>query len=227
MADHGGTESAEERGEPTWCRTESVRPALALLAALALACRAPAGEPVPREALGPDAVSEAIPPSSFMPIPDVALVTHEGRAVRFYSDLVRGRTVVVQFFFTDCQGICPVSTGRMRELQEALGERLGPEVSFLSVTLDPAHDTPAVLAEHARTIGARPGWTFLTGDLADITALRYRLGVYDLDPVLDADRNQHAGVLVLGNEPRQRWSMKPATLSVRPLLAALERTLGT
>lgn len=207
-----------------------MRPGLALLAALVLACRAPVGEPAPPEALlaeGVPGVPEAVPPSSFVPIPDVTLVTHEGRSVRFYSDLVRGRTVVVQFFFTDCQGICPVSTGRMRELQAALGERLGPEVSFLSVTLDPAHDTPAVLAEHARAIGARPGWTFLTGDLADITALRYRLGVYDLDPELDADRNQHAGVLVLGNEPRQRWSMKPATLSVRPLLAAIERVLDT
>lgn len=202
----------------------SVRPApsVLLLAALTLACRATA-----REERAAEPVSEeAVPASPFEPIPDVALVTHESRTVRFYEDLVRGRTVVVQFFFTDCQGICPVSSGRMVQLQEALGERLGSEVTFLSITLDPANDTPAALAEHARTIGARSGWIFLTGDLADITALRYRLGVYDLDPALDADRNEHAGVLVMGNEPRQRWSMKPATLPVRPLLAALERLVG-
>jgi protein SCO1/2 len=199
-----------------------VRPFFAFaLAASVLACQAPGPAPDGEEGAEPP------PSAAFEPIPDVELVTHDGRPVRFYSDLVRNRVVVVQFFFTDCQGICPVSTGRMLELQERLGARLGREVSFLSVTLDPAHDTPAVLAEHALTIGARPGWTFLTGALADITALRYRLGVYDLDPALDADRNQHAGVLVLGNEPRQRWSMKPATLSARSLLAALERVLGS
>lgn len=183
--------------------------ALLALAALAPACRAAAGEPVP--------------PAPFDPIPNVELVTQAGELVRFYDDCVRGRTVVVQFFFTDCQGACPLSTGRLLELQRALGERLGRDITFLSITLDPGHDTPEVLAEHARTVGARPGWIFLTGRPEDILALRRRLGVFDLDPELDRDRNQHAGVLVLGNDAKQRWSMKPATLPVRPLLAALER----
>lgn len=145
--------------------------------------------------------------------------------MNFYEDLVRGRVVVVQFFFVHCEGICPLSTGRMLELQEALGPRLGQDIFFLSITLDPERDTPAVLAEHAGTIGAEPGWTFLTGSAADIEALRRRLGVFDLDPELDADRNQHAGVLVLGNDRKQRWSMKPATLSTRFLTRAIERLI--
>jgi protein SCO1/2 len=164
-----------------------------------------------------------MPAASQVSIPNVVLVSHEGQPRRFYDDLVRGRTVVVQFFFTECSGVCPLSTGRMLALQEALAERLGRDVDFLSITLDPEHDTPEVLAGHARAIGARPGWTFLTGAPEDIRALRYRLGVYDLDPLLDADRNQHAGVLVFGNDNKQRWLMKPASLSPRPLLAALER----
>lgn len=163
--------------------------------------------------------------SSFVPIPNVELATHEGRSVRFYDDLVHEQVVVVQFFFVHCEGICPLSTGKMLALQEALGPRLGREVFFLSVTLDPERDTPAVLAEHAREIGAGPGWTFLTGAAADIEALRRRLGVFDLDPLIDADRNQHAGVLVLGNDRKERWTMKPATLSTRFLMQALERLL--
>jgi protein SCO1/2 len=168
-------------------------------------------------------VSTAEVTSSFVPIPNVELVTQEGQAVRFYDDLVRDRVVVVQFFFVHCDGVCPVSTGRMLELQEALGPRLGRDVSFLSITLDPERDTPPVLAEHARAIGARPGWTFLTGSKADVEALRRRLGVFDLDPAIDADKNQHAGVLVLGNDRKQRWTMKPATLSKPFLMRAIER----
>ncbi len=161
--------------------------------------------------------------SSFVPTPNASLLTHTGQSVRFYDDLVRGRTVVVQFFFVHCEGICPLSTGRMLALQELLGERLGRDVFFLSITLDPEQDTPAVLAEHARALGARPGWTFLTGAKDDIETLRRRLGVFDLDPVIDADRNQHAGVLVLGNDAKQRWAMKPATLSARTLLQSILR----
>src|SRR5262245_56223091 len=124
----------------------------AALAALVLACAA-------REDL---ALQPQPPASEFEPIPNVELTTQRGEHVRFYDDLVRDRTVVIQFFFTHCEGICPVSTGTMLSLQEELGERLGRDVDFLSITLDPARDTPEVLAEHARAIGARPGWTFLT-----------------------------------------------------------------
>lgn len=159
----------------------------------------------------------------FAPIPNASLRTQTGASVRFYDDLVRGRTVVIQFFFVHCEGICPLSTGRMVALQDLLGERLGRDVHFLSITLDPEQDTPAVLAEHARAVGARAGWTFLTGARDDIEALRRRLGVFDLDPALDADRNQHAGVLVLGNDSKQRWTMKPASLPASTLLQSILR----
>lgn len=191
----------------------SVRCTLALLvtAALSTACRAAAPRAEPELA------------SSFVPIPNAEFTTQDGRRLHFYDDLVRGRTVVIQFFFTRCQGVCPLSTGKLLALQEALGERLGRDVSFLSITLDPEHDTPAALAQHAQALGARPGWTFLTGAEADIQALRRRLGVFDLDPVLDADRNQHGAVLVLGNDAKQRWSMRPATLSGAFLARAVLR----
>jgi protein SCO1/2 len=168
----------------------------------------------------------AIGAGSIAPIPNTELFTQAGERVRFYDDLVRGQVVVVQFFFVHCEGICPVSTARLLELQERFADELGRGVRFLSITLDPERDTPAVLAEHARDIGAQPGWTFLTGRAADIEVLRRRLGVFDLDPALDADRTQHAGVLVLGNDKKQRWTMKPATLSSSALSAAVERLMA-
>jgi protein SCO1/2 len=165
-------------------------------------------------------------PAYSAPIPNPVLTTHEGRAVRFYDDLVRDRVVVVQFFYVECAGICPLSTTRMLEMQDALQERAGRDVSLLSITLDPANDTPDVLAQHARAVGAGPGWTFLTGSEQDILSLRRRLGVFDRDPVLDADRSQHAAVLVLGNDSKQRWCLKPATLSSAFLLRSLLRLAG-
>lgn len=183
--------------------------------ALLATCRAD----VPRD--------EAGPASSFVPIPNAEFTTQEGRSLRFYDELVHGRVVVIQFFFAECAGICPLSSAKLLALQAELGERLGRDVFFLSITLDPEHDTPAVLAEHARALGAGPGWTFLTGAKADVETLRRRLGVFDLDPQLDADRNQHAGVLVLGNDAKQRWSMKPATLSTRALTQSILRLADT
>ena len=184
--------------------------ALALSGAL-VACRAdaPAREPALT--------------SSFEPIPDVELTTQDGRHVRFYDELVRDHVVVVQFFFVHCEGVCPISTGKLVAMQAALGERLGRDIRFLSITLDPERDTPAVLAEHARAVGARPGWTFLTGAQDDIEVLRRRLGVFDIDPVIDADRDQHAGVLVFGNDKKQRWVMQQAGLATSFLTQTLLR----
>lgn len=166
------------------------------------------------------------PSVSFEPIPNARLTDQNGRVVRFYDDVVRDRVVVIQFFFVHCDGICPLSTGKMLAMREALGERVGRDIDFVSITLDPERDTPAVLAEYARNLDAGPGWTFLTGAKADIEALRWRLGAFDLDPEIDADRTQHAGVLVLGNDAKQRWSMKPATLSTSSLTRAVLRLAG-
>lgn len=166
------------------------------------------------------------PSVSFEPIPNARLTDQNGRVVRFYDDVVRDRVVVIQFFFVHCDGICPLSTGKMLAMREALGERVGRDIDFVSITLDPERDTPAVLAEYARNLDVGPGWTFLTGAKADIEALRWRLGAFDLDPEIDADRTQHAGVLVLGNDAKQRWSMKPATLSTSSLTRAVLRLAG-
>ena len=158
-------------------------------------------------------------------LPNITLTTHEGRSVRFYDDLVKGKVVAINFMFTGCRIACPVTTPKLVEVQKMLGERTGRDVTFLSITLDPEHDTPNVLRAYAKAYGVGPGWYFLTGKENDIQQLRRKLGVYDLDPIIDADRTQHAGILVLGNEPSGRWKAV-ATLSkpVR-IRQAIERTI--
>ena len=158
-------------------------------------------------------------------LPNTRLTTHDGRPVRFYDDLVKGKVVAINFMFTSCRIACPVTTPKLVEVQKLLGERSGRDVTFLSITLDPEHDTPKVLHAYAKAYGVGPGWYFLTGKENDIQQLRRKLGVYDLDPIVDADRTQHAGILVLGNEPSGRW--KAVATLARPvrIRQAIERTI--
>src|SRR5262249_27124653 len=158
-------------------------------------------------------------------LPNIPLTTHEGTSVRFYDDLVKGKVVAINFMFTTCANACPLSTAHLAEVQKLLGDHAGRDVTFLSITLDPEHDTPKVLRAYAQAYGVGPGWYFLTGKKNDIERLRRKLGVYDLDPVVDADRNQHAGILVLGNEPRARWKAVSTLSKPVPIRQAVERKM--
>lgn len=129
--------------------------------------------------------------------PDVELVTHDGRKVRFYSDLVEGKRVVIQFVYTRCTRICGLATANLARVQRELGDA-GRGIHLYSVSLDPEHDTPEVLRAYAAAYKARPGWTFLTGRKADVDLLRKKLG--DLSPVED-----HAPVLSVGNDVTGQW----------------------
>jgi cytochrome oxidase Cu insertion factor (SCO1/SenC/PrrC family) len=110
--------------------------------------------------------------------PNIALVSHRGERARFF-DLIRDKVVAVNFIYTSCSDSCPMETARMVEVQKLLGERMGKDVFFYSISIDPEHDTPARLAEYAQTWHTGPGWTFLTGKADDVTYLRKKLGVYE------------------------------------------------
>jgi len=158
-------------------------------------------------------------------LPNVALITHMGRTVRFYDDLVQGKVVAITFMFTRCGQFCPMTTANLASVQAALGERVGRDVFLYSITLDPTHDTPDVLKRYAQAFGAKPGWTFLTGKAEDIKVLRRKLGVYDRDPRIDADMTKHSGIVVLGNEPRGRWKAIAALSKPVRIRQAIERTI--
>lgn len=138
------------------------------------------------------------------------LRTHEGRTVRFYDDLLRGKVVLINFVFTGCSDICPGVTQNLAYVQRLLGERMGRDVFMYSLSLDPENDTPQRLAEYARTFDAGPGWLFLTGRKPGLELLRERLGFKDSDPVRDADPTEHIGTVRIGNEPLHRWIMAAA-----------------
>jgi protein SCO1/2 len=155
---------------------------------------------------------------------NVKLTTHEGKRVRFVDDLVRSEpspTVIIQFMYTHCEGICYPTSQNMARIHGYLRPRMGNQVQMYSITLDPARDTPAELAKYRARLGERKGWTFLTGRYDDIEQLRRSLGVYDLDPVIDADLTQHAGILTFGNDDVDRWTALPGEMRARDIAHAV------
>ncbi len=130
--------------------------------------------------------------------PDVELTTQDGRKVRFYSDLVRDKHVVVSFIYTRCTRICGLVTANLARVQRELGDRVGKDIQLYSVSLDPDHDTPERLRAYAAAFKARPGWTFLTGRAEDVAMLRKKFG--DLASV-----EEHAPVIDVGNDVTGQW----------------------
>ena len=167
-----------------------------------------------RSLLDREPVPQRAPGTGRLPNPTV--FTHEGRAVKFYDDLIRDKVVAISMTYAQCTATCPATMGNLIRVQDMLGERIGRDVFMYSITLFPEVDTPRVLKQYAEKFGVKPGWSFLTGAPSDIESLRFALGFYDLDPAVDAIRTQHANMIRIGNAAYDRWTMSPGL--VRPEL---------
>jgi cytochrome oxidase Cu insertion factor (SCO1/SenC/PrrC family) len=132
-------------------------------------------------------------------IPDIRVLDQKGKRLNFYSDLVKGKTVAINFIFTTCTTICPPLTATFRRVQQDLAES-APEVRLISISVDPATDTPERLSDFAAKFKAGPGWTFVTGDKADIDSLLRALGA------AVADKNDHTPMILIGNDASGYWT---------------------
>jgi protein SCO1/2 len=154
-------------------------------------------------------------------LPDVPLVTAQGLAVHFYSDLVEDKKVLINFIFTSCTEQCPLATANLATVQRMLGAPVGRDIFMYTITLDPVVDTPAVLAEFASRYDVGPGWSFLTGKPADIDRLRRALGFTYQNAEEDADKTNHLGMLRHGDEPAMRWAGTPVLGNPRHIVRGL------
>jgi protein SCO1 len=132
-------------------------------------------------------------------IPNLPVVTHEGKTLRFYDDLIKGKIVVINFIYTSCQDVCPIATARLAQVEEKLGDKVGRDLFFISMTVDPEHDTPERLNDYAKAFGTGPGWAFVTGKPEDIRAINYKLGERS------SKLSEHRNEIVLGNDPDGQW----------------------
>lgn len=138
--------------------------------------------------------------------PNYTLTTHEGEKVKFFDDLIESKIVAINFVFTRCGDSCPVETARLLQVAKILGDRLGRDIFFYSISIDPENDTPDVLKAYRETYGIDEGWTFLTGDKGEIDDLRVKLGLF-LEGVDDnsAAPDDHNISLIIGNQATGRW----------------------
>jgi len=142
-------------------------------------------------------------------LPNIPLLTHEGKRVLFYDDLVKNKNVSMNFFYANCDEVCPLVMANLAKVQRLLGRQVGRDLFMYSFTLKPAEDSVDDLREHRKMLGAEPGWTFLTGKPEDIETLRAAIGFKYLDPAIDQDKTQHIGNIRYGNEPLMLWSACP------------------
>ena len=130
---------------------------------------------------------------------DVELLDQDGRKVRFYSDILKGKTVIINAFFTSCTSVCPPMNRNMEKVQDAFGDRVVRDVFLVSISVDPATDTPPRLKEYAQRFHAKPGWTFLTGKKENVDWALYKVGQY-----VEA-KDDHTTVIIVGNEATGLW----------------------
>jgi cytochrome oxidase Cu insertion factor (SCO1/SenC/PrrC family) len=132
---------------------------------------------------------------------DQVLVDRRGNSVKFKSDAIGDGVVVIDFIYTTCTTICPVLSQIMAIVQDRLAHlKNGVKVRLISISVDPATDTPARLNKFAKRFGVRPGWTWLTGKRRNVYRVLDGLGAYT------PDFEDHATMILVGDVRRGRWT---------------------
>jgi protein SCO1/2 len=162
-------------------------------------------------------------PTLQLKLPDALLTDQDGRARRLLSEVMEDKIIVANFVYTNCSTICPVTSTLFAQTQEQLGELLDSRVRLISLSVDPARDTPARLKTYAETHGAKPGWIWLTGSAPAVTATLKGFGTYT------ASFQDHPVVIMIGDTRSGQWTryfgfQDPQRLAnkVREVLAARE-----
>jgi cytochrome oxidase Cu insertion factor (SCO1/SenC/PrrC family) len=131
---------------------------------------------------------------------DTVLASSDGRKLRFYSDVLKERVVLVNFIYTSCADACPMITNNLVKAKGELGEAFGRDMRFVSISIDPGKDTPEALAKFAAKLDAtHPEWLFLTGAKADVDRIAKKMGAFSADP------KEHFTGMYVGNLRTDRW----------------------
>ena len=148
---------------------------------------------------------------------DTEVVDQDGQKLRFYTDVLRGKTVLISMFYTSCTDACPLVNEALGQVQDQLGDRVGDDIVLISISVDPDSDTPEVVANYAKRFEPKNnGWYFLTGDPDKLRQVVQRLGHR-------GETESHTSLLVLGNVPQHAWSRAQPNLPPENLAARLLR----
>jgi len=151
---------------------------------------------------------------------DTVLINQNGERMRFYSDLLKDKTVIIDTFFATCQASCLPMNRNLAQIQEGLGDRLGKDVNIISISVDPSVDTPTLLKAYAKKLNARPGWYFLTGDKQSIELILRKLGQF-----VD-DKNDHLNIFLIGNDRTGLWKKAFGLAKSEELMKVVESVVN-
>ena len=157
--------------------------------------------------------------------PNVPLITHTGKEVRFYDDLLKDKKVVINFMYTVCTDICTPVTQNILQAQRLLGD-FAKDIHFYSISLTPLQDDPEALRTYMNAFQIGKGWTFLTGKPENVERVRQGLGFAQRDPKEDADITNHAGMVRIGNERMASWGHASAITTGKSVARMIRFELG-
>ena len=150
---------------------------------------------------------------------DIILINQDGQSVRFYSDLLKDKVVVINAFFATCRGSCLPMNRNLEKVQEAFRDRMGKDLLIISISVDPELDTPASLKEYAKKLNAAPGRLFITGEKENVNRALYKLGQYV------EQREQHTNIFIVGNERTGLWKKVFGLAKADEIIMAVESVL--
>jgi len=161
----------------------------------------------------PEAVA---PASAKVTLSEAPLLDQGGRRVRLAQDVIGERIAVVNFIYTSCTTVCPVSSATFQQLQQRLTGSLGKEVVLVSITVDPLRDTPQRLREYGARYRAAEGWTWLTGAKQDVDDALKGFGAYT------PNFEDHPATVLVGDARAGKWTRFFGFPSVDDLVARIE-----
>lgn len=155
-----------------------------------------------------------------MVIPDVKVLDQEGNALHFYTDLIKDKTVAINFIFTNCTTICPPLAATFARVQKELGDKIGKDVHLISISVDPVTDTPERLKAWGARFKAGPGWTFVTGEKQEMDKLLSALGA------AVSKREDHTPALIIGNDSKGVWTRTYGLAKINQIIRVINDVMA-
>jgi protein SCO1 len=155
-----------------------------------------------------------------MVIPDVKVLDQDGNALNFYTDLIKDKTVAINFIFTNCTTICPPLAATFARLQKEMGDKIGKDVHLISISVDPVTDTPERLKAWGAKFKAGPGWTFVTGEKQEMDKLLNALGA------AVSNREDHTPALIIGNDSKGIWTRTYGLAKINQIIGVINDVMA-
>ncbi len=151
---------------------------------------------------------------------NVELINQHGETMRLYADLMKDKVVIINPFFSECTGICPVMSSNLEQIQKYLGDQMGEKVHIISLTVDHETDNQSILEDYAQKYGAKDGWYFMTGKKENIELALKKLGKYV------ENREAHDAIFLVGNVSTKLWKKVNGMASINDIIAQIDSVIN-